>query len=157
MLSKQPWLVRGTIWWFVVALLFAVAGILALALIAGQFGPLAWLLLGAAVIMGFWAWRSYETEGAEHALLRGIASSVLIAIATFGLIVPSLSQLFPSRALAGILAESGCAEPMAAAVGYQEPSLIFLAGTKTRLTDAAGAAEFLRGGECRFALVESGY
>jgi hypothetical protein len=46
---------------------------------------------------------------------------------------------------------------MAAAVGYQEPSLIFLAGTKTRLTDAAGAAEFLQGGECRFALVESGH
>jgi 4-amino-4-deoxy-L-arabinose transferase-like glycosyltransferase len=157
MLSKRPLLVRGTMWWFIVALLFGLAGTLALALIGGQFGPLAWLLLAAAAVMGFWAWRSYETDGAEHALLRGIASSVLIAVATFGLIVPSLSSLFPSRAITDILAESGCAEPMAAAVGYQEPSLVFLAGTKTRLTDAAGAAEFLHGGACRFALVESGH
>jgi 4-amino-4-deoxy-L-arabinose transferase-like glycosyltransferase len=157
MLSKQPLLVRGAMWWFIVALLLGLAGTLALALIGGQFGPLAWLLLAAAAGMGFCAWRSYETDGAEHALLRGIASSVLIAVATFGLIVPSLSSLFPSRTIADILAESGCAEPMAAAVGYQEPSLVFLAGTKTRLTDAAGAAEFLRGGACRFALVESGH
>ena len=46
-------------------------------------------------------------------------------------------------------------QPAAAAVGYQEPSLVFLAGTTTRLTDTAGAAEFLRGGECRFAFVEA--
>jgi hypothetical protein len=44
---------------------------------------------------------------------------------------------------------------VAAAVGYQEPSLVFLAGTDTRLTDSVGAAEFLRGGECRFAFIES--
>ena len=31
--------------------------------------------------------------------------------------------------------------------------LVFLAGTATRQTDGAGAAEFLRGGECRFAFV----
>jgi 4-amino-4-deoxy-L-arabinose transferase-like glycosyltransferase len=156
-LSKRPLLVRGTIWWFIVALLCGLAGTLALALIGRQFGPLPSLLLAAAAVMGFWAWRSYEPDGAERALLRAIASSVLIAVATFGLVVPSLSQLFPSRVLAGILAESGCGEPMVAAVGYQEPSLIFLAGTKTRLTDAAGAAQFLRDGECRFALVESGH
>jgi hypothetical protein len=45
--------------------------------------------------------------------------------------------------------------PEAATVGYQEPSLVFLAGTVTRLADTAGAAEFLRGGECRFAFVEA--
>ena len=44
---------------------------------------------------------------------------------------------------------------VAASVGYQEPSLVFLAGTPTRLTDAAGAAEFLAGGECRFAFIEA--
>ena len=32
---------------------------------------------------------------------------------------------------------------------------MFLAGTDTRLTDAVGAVEFLRGGECRFALIEA--
>jgi hypothetical protein len=43
---------------------------------------------------------------------------------------------------------------VAAAAGYQEPSLVFLAGTDTGLTDSVGAAEFLRGGECRFAFIE---
>jgi hypothetical protein len=71
------------------------------------------------------------------------------------LIVPSLGQLFPSPTLARILRDSGCARPEAAAVGYQEPSLVFLAGTATRLADTLGAVEFLRGGECRFAFVEA--
>ena len=44
---------------------------------------------------------------------------------------------------------------MAASAGYEEPSLVFLAGTKTRLTDAAGAADFLLPGGCRFAFVEA--
>src|SRR5262249_30742179 len=64
-------------------------------------------------------------------------------------------QLFPSPTLARILRDSGCARPEAAAVGYQEPSLVFLAGTATRLADALGAVGFLRGGGCRFVFVEA--
>ena len=48
-----------------------------------------------------------------------------------------------------------CANPVAATAGYHEPSLVFLAGTQTRLTDGGGAADFLRQGGCRFALVEA--
>jgi hypothetical protein len=54
-----------------------------------------------------------------------------------------------------ILREAPCAAPLAASAGYEEPSLVFLAGTKTRLTDAAGAADFLLPGGCRFAFVEA--
>ena len=154
-LSRKPFLEWGTIWWFVVPMVAGVAGVVALAVIGRQFGLLVWPMMGAAAVLGFLAWRLYEADGAEHALLRAVAAAILIAIATFGLIVPSLGQLFPSPLLARILRESGCAQPEAAAVGYQEPSLVFLAGTATRLADAAGAAEFLRGGECRFAFVEA--
>src|SRR6516164_9518651 len=155
-LSRKPFLARGTIWWFVVPLVAGVAGIGALAVIGRQFGLLAWPLLGAAVVMGFLAWWLYQADGAEHGLLRAVAAAILSAIALFGVIVPSLGQLFPSATLARILRESGCAHPQAAAaVGYQEPSLVFLAGTSTRLTDTLGAAEFLRGGECRFAFIEA--
>jgi hypothetical protein len=87
--------------------------------------------------------------------LRAVAAAILTAIALFALILPALTQLFPSPQLARILRESGCADPVAAAAGYQEPSLVFLAGTQTRLTDGSGAAEFLRGGECRFAFIET--
>jgi 4-amino-4-deoxy-L-arabinose transferase-like glycosyltransferase len=154
-LSRKPLLMWGTIWWFVVPMVAGVAGIVALAVIGRQFGLLVWPLMGAAAVMGFLAWRFYEADGAEHALLRAIAAAILTAIAIFGLIVPSLGQLFPSPTLARILRESGCARPEVAAVGYQEPSLVFLAGTATRFADTAGAAEFLRGGECRFVLIES--
>jgi hypothetical protein len=124
-------------------------------MIARQFGLLVWILMGAAAVLGFLAWRLYQADGAEHSLLRAVAAAILTAIATFGLIIPSLGQLFPSATLARILRESGCAQPEAAAVGYQEPSLVFLVGTATRLADTAGAAEFLRGGDCRFAFVEA--
>ena len=42
----------------------------------------------------------------------------------------------------------------ASTYSYQEPSLVFLAGTATRFTDGVGAAEFLRSGACHFALVD---
>jgi 4-amino-4-deoxy-L-arabinose transferase-like glycosyltransferase len=154
-LSPKPFLVRGTVWWFVVPVVAGVAGIGALAVIGRQFGLLAWPLLGAAAVMGFLAWWLYQADGAEHGLLRAVAAAILTAIAVFGVIVPSLGQLFPSATLARILRESGCARPQAAAVGYQEPSLVFLAGTATLLTDTLRAAEFLRGGECRFAFIEA--
>jgi 4-amino-4-deoxy-L-arabinose transferase-like glycosyltransferase len=154
-LSRKPFLVWGTIWWFVVPMVAGVAGIVVLAVIGRQFGLLVWPLMGAAAVMGFLAWRFYQADGAEHALLRAIAAAILIAIALFGLIIPSLSQLFPSPTLARILRDSGCARPEVAAVGYQEPSLVFLAGTATRLADTLGAVEFLRGGDCRFAFVEA--
>ncbi len=154
-LSRKPVLVWGTIWWFVVPMVAGIVGIVALAVIGHQFGLLVWPLFGAAAVMGFLAWRLYEADGAEHALLRAVTASILTGIAIFALILPALGPLFPSPTIARVLRESGCSQPEAAAVGYQEPSLVFLLGTATRLTDTAGAAEFLRGGECRFALVEA--
>jgi 4-amino-4-deoxy-L-arabinose transferase-like glycosyltransferase len=154
-LSRARWLQPGVIAWFLVPLLAGFGGLAALILIGRQFGLLVWPVIGAACVMGFLAWRFYRSDGAEISLLRAIAAGILIGIAMFGLIVPSMTQLFPSVTLARILRDSGCREPVAAAVGYQEPSLVFLAGTPTELTDAAGAAEFLRGGDCRFAFIES--
>jgi hypothetical protein len=41
-----------------------------------------------------------------------------------------------------------------ASAGYNEASLLFLAGTPTRFTNGNIAAEFLKEGPCRFALIE---
>ena len=155
MLSRRPFLVWGTVWWFVVPLLSGIGGLIALVVVGRQFGLLAWPLIGGALVMSFLAWRFYQVDGAEHSLLRAIAATVLIAVAVFSFIVPALVQLFPAPALARIVRDSGCPAPRAAAVGYHEPSLVFLVGTETRLTDVFGAAEFLRGGDCRFALIEA--
>ena len=54
-----------------------------------------------------------------------------------------------------MLRDSDCEHPLAASAGYEEPSLVFLAGTATRFTDADGAADFLRQGSCRFAFIEA--
>jgi 4-amino-4-deoxy-L-arabinose transferase-like glycosyltransferase len=155
MLSNRPWLKRGTIWWFLVPLLVGIVGIVGLLVIGRRFGFLVWPLIGASVVMGLLAWQLYDADGPGRSLLRGAGAAILTTMALLGLVIPSLPQLFPSKTLAGIMRESGCAAPLAASAGYHEPSLVFLAGTATRLTDAAGAADFLRGGDCRFAFIEA--
>jgi 4-amino-4-deoxy-L-arabinose transferase-like glycosyltransferase len=156
MLSRNRWLTPGLAWWFAFPVLLGIAGVVCLIAIGHQLGLIAWAFAGGAAVVGLVAWRLYEIDGAEQSLLRGVAASLLIGFALFGVIVPALEPLFPSPTLARVLRESGCPRPIVAAtVGYHEPSLVFLAGTPTRLTDIAGAAEFLSGGECRFAFIEA--
>jgi 4-amino-4-deoxy-L-arabinose transferase-like glycosyltransferase len=156
MLSRRPWLVRGVIWWFLVPVIASVVVVAGAVALDHELGLYAWPFFAAAVILGFAAWQLYQNDGAERSFLRATAASMLLAIGVFAIIVPSLRSVFPSVRLAQVLRESGCAHPLAASAGYEEPSLVFLAGTATRLTDASGAADFLRqGGRCRFAFVEA--
>ena len=120
-----------------------------------QLGLFAWPFIVASMIFGLWAWRLFDADGAEHSLLRGIAASILLTFGIFAFIIPSISTAFPSATLSRILREAYCKDPQVASAGYHEPSLVFLAGTSTRLADGTDAAEFLRGGDCRFALIES--
>jgi hypothetical protein len=154
-LSRRPWLVRGTMWWFLVPVLASIAVIVGAVMIGRQLDLVAWPFLAAAIVFGLFAWWLYDVDGPERAFLRATAASILLAIGTYAVIVPSLEALFPSVALANVMRASKCDHPVAASVGYEEPSLVFLAGTATRLTDAAGAADFLRQGGCRFAFVEA--
>ncbi len=154
-LRRERWLVRGTGWWFVLPTILALVGIIGLMVIGRQIGLLAWPFAAGAMIFGLIAWRLYEADGPERSLLRAMAAAVLIAISLYAVIAPSLSALFPSATLAQVIRESACKQPLAAAAGYHEPSLVFLVGTQTQLTDGAGAAEFLRQGSCRFAFVEA--
>jgi hypothetical protein len=73
----------------------------------------------------------------------------------YGIVLPAMKPLFPSVELARALRSVECHDPRAASAGYHEPSLVFMAGTSTLLTDAGGAADFLAQGSCRFALIES--
>jgi 4-amino-4-deoxy-L-arabinose transferase-like glycosyltransferase len=154
MLSRRPWLARGTMWWFVLPVVTGIAGIVAMLVIGRRFGLQVWPVIGASAVMGLLAWRLYDVDRAEYALLYAACAAILSVIALFGLIIPSMSHLFPSVTLARVIRDSGCSEPLAASAGHHEPSLVFLVGTSIRLTDAAGAAEFLRGGACRFAFIE---
>jgi 4-amino-4-deoxy-L-arabinose transferase-like glycosyltransferase len=154
-LSRRPWLVRGACWWFFFPVMFGVGAIVLLVTLERQLGLFAWPFAAASMIFGLWAWWLYSADGAEHSLLRGMAASILLAIAFYAVIVPSMSAVFPSPALARIVRQAGCAPAQVATAGYEEPSLVFLVGTGITMVDGSDAAEFLRPGGCRFALVEA--
>ena len=136
MLSQRSWQVRGVMWWFLAPIIAGIAAIIAAIVIDRSLVLAAWPLFAVAVACGLLAWQLYDDDGAERALTRAAAGWVLVAIAIYGLVVPALGPLFPSVALDRVLRRSGCAHPLAASAGYDEPSLVFLAGTATRLTDA---------------------
>jgi 4-amino-4-deoxy-L-arabinose transferase-like glycosyltransferase len=154
LLSRWIWFVRNTVWWFVAPLVVSILLVAGAIVISHEPVLAAWPFLAAAIVCGLLAWRLYRDEGAEQALVCASAASVLIAVGAGGFIIPALSPLFPSPALVRVMHESNCAHPVAAAAGYEEPSLVFLAGTSTRLTDAASAADFLQQGSCHFAFIE---
>jgi 4-amino-4-deoxy-L-arabinose transferase-like glycosyltransferase len=154
-LSRNRWLTRGTSWWFVLPVLLGVGTIVVLVTFGRQLGLPAWPFAAAAMIFGLWAWWLYQADGAEHSLLRSMVASWLLAVAIYGFIIPSLGTAFPSPALARIVNEANCKPALVAAAGYQEPSLVFMLGTETAMVDGTDAAEFLRLGGCRFALIEA--
>jgi 4-amino-4-deoxy-L-arabinose transferase-like glycosyltransferase len=154
-LSRQVWLERGAFWWFAVPLAVGLAAVIGLASIEGQLRVIGWPFAMAAVIFGFRAWWLYEADGPERSFLRAAAASVLMSIAVYGFTAPRLSTLFPSDRIERYMRNVECLSPGSAAAGFHEPSLVLLVGTETRLTDGAGAAEFLRAGGCRFAIVEA--
>jgi hypothetical protein len=53
-----------------------------------------------------------------------------------------------------MLRDADCGPPQVAVSGYEEPSVVFLVGTGTKFMPGSNAADFLRAGGCRFALVE---
>ena len=144
----------GLAGWMIVPLVFGILTIAGFIMLQGELGLLAWPFAAGAIVMGLFAWRLFDLDGAERALLRAFAASILLTTTIFGLLLPSLTALFPSRALATAIRSTDCAAPAVAAAGYYEPSLVFLLGTQTRLTDAAGTVEFLREGDCHFAILE---
>lgn len=154
-LSRQKWMEYGTFWWFAIPVFFFVGSLVLLLRYEGNLGWPAWPFLGAAMVFGFRAWWLYFVDGPERSMLRAAVTSVLLAIAVYWSVLPSLAMLFPSVAIARAVRAAECPDPKLAAAGYREPSLVFLAGTDTLLTNAAGAADFLQGGKCRFAVIES--
>ena len=154
-LSRNRWLVLGTIGWFLIPLILCGLAIAGLIYFTGALGLLAWPFALAAAALGYLAWRRYEVEGAEAALLRASAASIFMGIAVAGIALPAMSPAIPSVELTRLVEEAGCPHPMAASVGYDEPSLVFLLGTATKLTDPFAAVDFLKEGGCRFAFVDS--
>ena len=152
-ISSRPWLIRGTVWWLLIAAIFAALIVATHIMVGQQMGLIAWPFMAGAVIFALRAWWLYDEDGAEHSLLRGAAATIFLSIAAFGATVPLLPGLFPAAQIARSLRGAGCV-PSVVTAGYHEPSLVFLVGTGTRSSDGVGAADFLLAGGCRFAIVE---
>jgi 4-amino-4-deoxy-L-arabinose transferase-like glycosyltransferase len=156
-MSSKKWMEWGTFWWFAVPVLIFVGSLVLLLRYEGDLGWRAWPFLAAAMVFGFRAWWLYDVDGNERSLLRASLTTVLLSIAVYWSVLPGLEAVFPSVAIQRTVHASECKNPEIAAAGYHEPSMVFLSGTDTALTTAAGAADFLKGGgDCRFAVVEQG-
>jgi 4-amino-4-deoxy-L-arabinose transferase-like glycosyltransferase len=151
---SRSWLRRGAAWWFAIPAAASMIAVIGAITLTRQPVFLAWPFVGAALICGLFAWWLYDDNRAERSLLTAVVASMFSAVAIYGVVVPALTPLFPSAEIARALRNVVCVGPKAAAAGFHEPSLVFMAGTSTLLTDGSGAADFLGQGSCRFALVE---
>jgi 4-amino-4-deoxy-L-arabinose transferase-like glycosyltransferase len=151
---SRSWLRRGSAWWFAIPALASVIAVIGAIALTRQPAFLAWPLAAASMILGLFAWWLYDDNRAERSLLNAVLAAMFLAFAVYGVVVPSLTALFPSAEIARALRNVVCVGPKAAAAGFHEPSLVFMTDTSTVLTDGSGAADFLSQGSCRFALVE---
>ena len=110
-----------------------------------RFAPLALVPLAGALIAvaggGTAAWRGDVNRAAVVSLL----AVLLMWPPIFGRLLPGVDSVWLSRSTAAAVAkqDTGVPRPPVAAVGYHEPSLVFLLGTDTLLTSPAGAAQHL--------------
>jgi 4-amino-4-deoxy-L-arabinose transferase-like glycosyltransferase len=151
---SRSWLMRGAAWWFVIPAGASVIAVIGAITLTRQPVFLAWPFVAAALIFGLFAWWLYDDNRAERSLLNAVVAAMFLAVAIYGVVIPALTPLFPSAEIARALRNVVCVGPRAAAAGFHEPSLVFMTGTSTVLTDGSGAADFLGQGSCRFALVE---
>jgi 4-amino-4-deoxy-L-arabinose transferase-like glycosyltransferase len=110
----------GFLWQGVVSALLALAGV----------GGALWL-----------AWKDRQ----RHALLWGALCAALFFACTAGTVLPRLQKFFPSESLVAEwrrLQPTG--QPPMASTGFHEPSLVFLAGTETKLINPMKTAAYLR-------------
>ncbi|MGY3615133.1 ArnT family glycosyltransferase [Bradyrhizobium sp. USDA 10063] len=154
-LSRSAWLIRGSAWWFAIPAITAVIAVAGAIKLTHQPAFPAWPILAGAMIFGLVAWWMFEDSRAERSFLNAVIAAMLLAIAIYGVVLPSLKPLFPSAEVGYLLRYANCPGPKLASAGYHEPSLVFLTDTSIVLTDGSGAADFLAQGACRFALVEA--
>src|SRR6266481_1202025 len=123
---SRSWLMRSSAWWFVIPALASIIAVIGAIVLTRQPAFLAWPLAAAAMILGLFAWWLYDDNRAERSLLNAVLAAMFLAAAVYGVVVPSLTTLFPSAEIARALRNVVCVGPMAAAAGFHEPSLVFM-------------------------------
>src|ERR1700750_3348059 len=107
-LSREPWVVRGTAWWFVVPAGASVLAIVGAITLTRQPVFFAWPFVAIALIFGLIAWWLYDDGHAERSLLNAVVSALFLSFATYGAVAPALTRLFPSPEIARALRNVAC-------------------------------------------------
>ena len=94
-------------------------------------------------------------EHGRRTIVMALGAAAVYATMTIQ-ILPNLDVIWISpRVVDAIETHKRCDKPRLVSAGFHEPSLVFLAGTDTLLTDGTGAARELSGGtDCELALVD---
>ena len=110
-------------------------------------------LSGLGLVVLAWTLRH---RAAPAAFAAGLAlAAILVHGASFGVVLPRLRTAGLTPALTEAVARvRPCPRPQVVSSGYHEPSLVFALGTDVGLVFPNQAAEFIRAGGCRIALVE---
>jgi 4-amino-4-deoxy-L-arabinose transferase-like glycosyltransferase len=146
--ARSRWFCFGFNVWSVVGLVFA-AGFVAIPWVFDKrFEFLSLWPVGIAILIVVLA-RHYVRSGRlVAAMFAAVALSPLMLAPTFHLILSNVDGLWLSRSVARAVDRyerlSAAPRPVVAAVGYDEPSLVFLLGTETKLVSAEQAALYLR-------------
>ncbi|HYC15202.1 MAG TPA: glycosyltransferase family 39 protein [Stellaceae bacterium] len=153
LLSARALLERsaGERWHWLEVLCVALWGLATLALAGGVIalpnyvlgGAMPVAVLGAAVTLVLAAQFLQSLRRQRMQPWLGIAAAAVLAGTGFGFVLPALDPIWLSRGVATLVARERLEGHPLLAVGYSEPSLVFLMGTATRLTTAEGAAELL--------------
>lgn len=143
--------------WLAVGLALALTAPLALHLVQGIDDPAVTglsVLAGALVLAGAALLATGRRAGA---LAASGAAALTASVAVYALGAPRLPSVFLSpRIAAEARRVSPCPGAPFASSAFSEPSLVFLAGTGTRLLPVAQAADWVAGDRrCRLALVDA--
>jgi 4-amino-4-deoxy-L-arabinose transferase-like glycosyltransferase len=146
------WARRAGWVWPIFAVVVLGIGVALVAAFGGRFGFLFWPAATAAVILAAIAASRLMAGDVERALAIALVAAIGTSAALFT-VLSRTDHLFLSPRLLATARLANCSRPEIASAGFHEPSLVFLAGTSTRLTTAPDAADFLRLGKCRVAFV----
>ena len=132
--------------WLAVTFVLALAMLLLPPLLDGRVDWLALWPFGLLVVLAIMVQGWGRSRPWTWSLRLGVAAAVLVFPVVFQCLLPRLQALWISRQVVETLAahtDPNRQPPGLVAVGYQEPSLVFLAGTGTVLAAPEGAAAHL--------------
>lgn len=108
------------------------------------------LVMAAAAFLALVSlWRAEVPRAIVALAVAGLAMGITLTAAT----LPAARDLWVSDRLVDAMAASSCLTGPVAIAGYAEPSVVFLLGTETVLTDLDGALAYLAEGTTRAAWI----